>query len=91
MRVRSVALMVLLASGSALAVRPDKAGPKDHPFFPTRMPNDTIAACDAKEFASHPFKLQKGKTRTVEGKYTFITYSVDGRKDGQTGEAVVRS
>ncbi|HYN43189.1 MAG TPA: OmpA family protein, partial [Thermoanaerobaculia bacterium] len=50
-----------------------------------------IAACEVKEFASHPFKLQKGKTRTVEGKYTFITYSVDDRKDDQTGEAVVRN
>ena len=35
MRVSSVALMFLLASGSALAVRPDKAGCKDHPLFPT--------------------------------------------------------
>lgn len=91
MKTRSLALTVLLVASSALAVKPDKAGCKDHPLFPTRMPNYYIAACEAKEFASHPFKLQKGKTRTVEGKYTFITYSVDDRKDDQTGEAVVRN
>jgi outer membrane protein OmpA-like peptidoglycan-associated protein len=91
MKTRSLALTVLLVASSALAVKPDKPGCKDHPLFPTRMPNYYIAACEAKEFASHPFKLQKGKTRTVEGKYTFITYSVDDRKDDQTGEAVVRN
>ena len=39
MRIRSVVLVALLASGSALAVKPDKPGCKDHPLFPTRMPN----------------------------------------------------
>ena len=55
------------------------------------MPNYYIAACEAKEFAAVPFKLQKGKTRTVEGKYTFVTYAVDDRKDDQSGVAVVRN
>lgn len=91
MKIRSVALVVLLASGSALAVRPDKPGCKDHPLFPTRMPNYYIAACEAKEFTAVPLKLQKGKTRSVEGKYTFITYAVDDRKDDQSGIAVVRN
>jgi outer membrane protein OmpA-like peptidoglycan-associated protein len=83
--------MVLLASGSALAVKPDRPGCKDHPLFPTRMPNYYIAACEAKEFTAWPFKLQKGKTRVVEGKYTFLTYAVDDRKDDQSGVAVVRN
>ena len=91
MKARSLALVALMVSGPVLAVKPDRSGCKDHPLFPTRMPNYYIAACEAKEFASHPFKLQKGKTRTVEGKYTFITYAVDDRKDDQTGEAVVRN
>ena len=89
MRIRSVVVVALLASGSALAVKPDKPGCKDHPLFPTRMPNYFISACEMKEFESYPFKLQKGKTHAVEGKYTFITYSVDDRKDDQTGIAVV--
>ena len=91
MRTRSVALVALLASGSALAVKPEKPGCADHPLFPTRMPNYSISACEAKEFAAWPFRLQKGKTRVVEGKYTFITYAVDDRKDDQTGVAVVRN
>lgn len=91
MRVRLAALAILLAAGPALAVKPDKPGCKDHPLFPTRMPNYRIEKCETKEFAAVPFKLQKGKTRVVEGKYTSITYAVDDRKDDQTGEAVVRN
>ncbi len=91
MRVRPVVLAILLGSSTALAVKPDKPGCKDHPLFPTRMPNYYIAACESREFTAWPFKLQKAKTRTVEGKFTFITYAVDDRKDDQTGEAVVRN
>ncbi len=91
MKARSLALVVLLVSGSALAVPPDKAGCKDHPLFPTRMPNYRIESCEVKEFGSYAFKLQKGKTHAVEGKYTFLTYAVADRKDDQSGEAVVRN
>jgi len=91
MRIRSVVLVALLTPATAFGVRPDKAGCADHPLFPTRMPNYYIAACEAKEFTSYPFKLQKGKTHAIEGKYTFITYAVDDRKDDQAGVAVVRN
>lgn len=91
MRVRHAALMLLLASGAALAVKPDKPGCKDHPLFPTRMPNYFISACEVKEFASYGFKLPKGRTHAVEGKYTFLTYKADSPKDDQSGEAVVRN
>ena len=91
MKARSVALALLLASGSALAVKPDKPGCKDHPLFPTRMPNYYITACEAKEFFSYGFKLQKGKTHAVEGKYTFITYRAESPADDQSGVAVVRN
>ncbi len=91
MRIRSVVLVALLAPATVLGVKPDKAGCKDHPLFPTRMPNYRIETCEVKEFESWPFKLQKGKTHAVEGKYTSITYAVDDRKDDQTGVAVVRN
>lgn len=91
MKVRSAALVVLLASGSALAVKPDAPGCTDHPLFPTRMPNYRIERCEVKAFDVWKFKLQKGKTHAVEGKYTFLTYAVDDRKDDQTGVAVVRN
>ncbi len=91
MRLRSALMLVLLGSTTALAVKPDKPGCKDHPLFPTRMPNYYITACEAKEFASYGFKLQKGKTHTVEGKYTFITYGPRAATDDQSGVAVVRN
>lgn len=84
-------LLALLASGSALAVKPDKAGCADHTLFPTRMPNYCIAHCEVKEFPVFQLKLPKAKTRTVEGKLTQIHYGIDDRKDEQSGLAVVRN
>jgi OOP family OmpA-OmpF porin len=91
MNARSVALMVLLAGSSAVAGQPDKPGCTDHPLFPTRMPNYRIEACEVKEFDTYQFSVTKGSKRAVEGKYTFITYAVEDRKDDQTGVAVVRN
>ncbi len=85
------ALAVLLASASALAVKPDKPGCADHALFPTRMPNYRIAACEIKEFNAYTFRLAGGKKQTVEGKFTLLTYVVDDRKDDQSGVAVVRN
>ena len=82
---------VLLASGTALAAAPDKAGCTDHPLFPTRMPNYRIETCEAKEFAAYGFQLGNGKKQTVEGKFTFITYAVDDRKDDQSALSVVKN
>ena len=84
-------LALLLGSGAALAVKPDQQGCKDHPLFPTRMPNYRIERCETKEFESYAFRLGKGKTEKVEGKYTFITYTADDKKDSQSGVAVVRN
>ena len=91
MKARLAALCALLLSSAALAARPDKPGCGDHLLFPTRMPNYRIEACEAKEFASYAFRVAGGKKQTVEGKYTFITYAVDDRKDDQSGVAVVRN
>lgn len=91
MKARSLALTVLLASGSALAVKPDASGCTDHPLFPTRMPNYYIAKCEVKEFTAFPFKLPRAKTRTVEGKLSHIHYAIDDRKDEQSGLAVIRN
>lgn len=85
------ALAMLLASGAALAATPDKPGCRDHALFPTRMPNYRIEACEMKEFAPYAFRVAGGKKETVEGKFTFITYAVDDRKDDQSGIAVVRN
>jgi OOP family OmpA-OmpF porin len=91
MKARLAILVVLLGSGVALAIQPDRAGCKDHPLFPTRMPNYRIGSCDVKEFDAYTFRVANGKKQTVEGKFTFITYVVDDRKDDQSGVAVVRN
>lgn len=85
------ALVVLLASGAALAVKPDRAGCSDHALFPTRMPNYRIGSCEVKEFGAYLFRVAGGKKQSVEGKFTFLTYVVDDRKDDQSGIAVVRN
>jgi outer membrane protein OmpA-like peptidoglycan-associated protein len=91
MKTRLAVLAVLLGSGAALAVKPDKPGCSDHPLFPTRMPNYRLEACEAKEFAPYAFRVANGKKQAVEGKFTFLTYAVDDRKDDQAGVAVVRN
>jgi outer membrane protein OmpA-like peptidoglycan-associated protein len=91
MKIRLAALVVLLGSGAALAANPDRAGCRDHALFPTRMPNYRIGSCEVKEFDAYTFRVAGGKKQRVEGKFTFITYVVDDRKDDQSGIAVVRN
>ena len=84
-------LVVFLGSGIAVAVKPDKPGCDDPALFPVRMPNYRIHACEVKEFDGYAFRVANRKKQTVEGKFTFITYVVDDRKDDQSGVAVVRN
>jgi outer membrane protein OmpA-like peptidoglycan-associated protein len=91
MKARLAILVVLLGSGSSLAVKPDKPGCSDHPLFPTRMPNYQIERCEAKEFDAYTFRVANGKKQSVEGKFTYILYAVDDRKNDQSGVAVVRN
>lgn len=88
---RLAALLVLSLGGLAAAAKPDKAGCSDHPLFPTRMPDYRIHACEMKEFSSYPFSVPKGPKRVVEGKFTFLTYKIDDRKEEQSGLAVTRN
>jgi outer membrane protein OmpA-like peptidoglycan-associated protein len=91
MKARLAVLAVLLGTGAALAVRPDKPGCSDHALFPTRMPNYRLEACEVKEFAAYAFRVANGKKQTVEGKLSILSYAVDDRKDDQSGVAVVRN
>jgi OOP family OmpA-OmpF porin len=78
----------------ALAAQPDAAGCKDHPLFPTRMPNYRIEKCETKEFDVYQFFTPEGprKPRPVEGKFTFIAYAIDDRKAKEaSGLEVVRN
>lgn len=85
------ALVVFLGSGAAFAALPDAKGCTDHALVPSRMPNYRIEACDTKEFNAYAFRIGPGKKQSVEGKFTFLTYRVDDRKDDQSGIAVIRN
>lgn len=84
---------VVLSLGLATAAlaTPDKPGCKDHPLFPTRMPDYYIADCQAKEYDGYGFFLPKGKKQVQEGKFTFITYRIEKGKAEQSGLAIVRN
>jgi outer membrane protein OmpA-like peptidoglycan-associated protein len=88
---RFVVVALLVGCGTALGAQPDKPGCTDHPLFPTRMPNYRIDACETKAFDSYAFNVAKGPKLVVEGKFTLISYTIDDRKDEQSGVAVVRN
>jgi len=91
MPARVLLLVSLLLPTAAMAAKPDKAGCKDHPLIPTRMPAYRIVDCSVKEFDAHNLFVLKGPKRAVEGKVILITYAVDERKDDQSGVAVTRN
>jgi OOP family OmpA-OmpF porin len=70
----------------------DKAGCKDHPLFPTRMPGYSIKGCKTEEFGRYEFRTANARERVpVEGKFTFITYGIANRKEEPSAIAVVRN
>ena len=70
---------------------PDYKSCKDHPLFPTRMPDFYISDCKTVEFDGYEFFLPKAKKNRQEGKFTFITYSLERGKPDASGVAVVRN
>ena len=70
----------------------DKAGCKDHPLFPTRMPGYTIRDCKTEEFGRYEFWTPNARVKVpVEGKFTFITYGIANRKEEPSAVAIVRN
>jgi outer membrane protein OmpA-like peptidoglycan-associated protein len=83
--------LALLLAFPAFA-QADKAGCKDHPLFPTRMPGYTIRDCKTEEFGRYEFRTLNARvTAPFEGKYTFITYGIANRKDEPAPVAVLRN
>jgi outer membrane protein OmpA-like peptidoglycan-associated protein len=81
-----------LAVTGVAAAPPDWAGCKDHPLFPSRMPNYRIEDCKVEDFGVYQFFAAKGPKIPVEGKFTFITYSFTGQRGTEpSGLAVVRN
>ncbi len=85
-----LATLLVLAIPAA-AQQKDAAGCEDDPLFPVRMPNYRIEKCETKAFGSYDFFTTQTPRRTVEGKFTFITYTVDRREDDRSGLEVVRN
>jgi outer membrane protein OmpA-like peptidoglycan-associated protein len=78
-----IALTTLLSTVAPAFAQADKAGCKDHPLFPTRMPGYVIRDCRAEEFGFYEFLTRKPPKLRVEGKVTFITYGLADRNTPQ--------
>jgi len=85
------ALFIVLATGLA-AQQPDNAACKDHPLFPSRMPEYRLEVCKVEDFGAYDFSTTKGPYTPVEGKFTFISYAFTGQRASEpSGLAVVRN
>jgi outer membrane protein OmpA-like peptidoglycan-associated protein len=84
-------LPAILLVASPLFAQADKAGCKDHPLFPTRMPGYFIESCPVQEFGRYEFFTVKPPRMAQEGRFTFITYTVADRKSEASPVAVVRN
>ncbi|MBI4913720.1 MAG: OmpA family protein [Acidobacteria bacterium] len=70
----------------------DKAGCKDHPLLPTRMPGYVIVDCKTEEFGRFEFwTLNPREKVPMEGKFTFISYRIADRKNEPSAVAIVRN
>jgi OOP family OmpA-OmpF porin len=88
-----LALGSLLLTTAVLTAQPDAAGCKDHPLFPTRMPDYRIGACKVEDYGMYEFWTTNARVKVpVEGKFTFITYRFTGPRGTEpSGLAVVRN
>lgn len=91
-RITMVSAAFLLMNATIAVGQADRAGCKDHPLFPSRMPGYRIEACKVEDFGVYEFSSMKGAKPPVEGKFTFITYSFTGPDANEpSGLAVVRN
>jgi outer membrane protein OmpA-like peptidoglycan-associated protein len=82
----------LLPAAGVFAQQADVAGCKDHPLFPTRMPDYRIESCKVQDFGVYEFLSVKGPKTPVEGKFTFLIYSFTGERANEpSGLAIVRN
>lgn len=89
---RAALSAVLLLSLMPAMSQADKAGCKDHPLFPSRMPGYVLRDCKVEEFGRYEFWTTNPKEKVpVEGKFTFLTYAVTDRKAEPSAVAVVRN
>ncbi|MBL0141016.1 MAG: OmpA family protein [Betaproteobacteria bacterium] len=88
--VRTLIVLTLCIASTAFA-KPDKRGCTDHPLFPTRMPEYYIVDCQTREFDGYDFFTAKPPKLHQEGRFTYIAYLIENRKNEQSGLAMVRN
>ena len=87
-----ISVLLLLPAMGVAAQQTDSKGCKDHPLFPTRMPEYRLADCKVEDFGVYEFSSTKGPKTPVEGKFTFLTYNFTGERANEpSGLAVVRN
>ena len=85
-------IMVLALAAGVAAQVGDYKDCKDHPLFPTRMPDYRIADCKIEDFGFYEFYVTKGPKIPVEGKFTYIAYIYTGEATKEPSAlAVVRN
>lgn len=86
----SIFALLALISIPSLAAATDAAGCKDHPLF-SRMNGYSISECDAKSFDAEEFYTSKDNAIKVEGKKTFISYSLNEGEETRSEIQVKRN
>jgi outer membrane protein OmpA-like peptidoglycan-associated protein len=88
---RALVLLGLVASAGAYA-EPDKKGCTDPALFPVRMPGYTIADCKSNEFDAYDFRLANPRAKNrQEGRFSFITYTLERGQTEQSAVAILRN
>jgi hypothetical protein len=83
---------LFMASTGATAEQKDQPGCKDHPLFPSRMPDYVIEKCTVEDYGVYQFQSVKGPKTPVEGRYTLLSYSYTvSRSTEPSGLAVVQN
>lgn len=76
-----IGVLLLLSAAGASAQQGDYKDCKDHPLFPTRMPDYRIADCKVEDFGVYEFWTDNARKKIpVEGKFTFISYAFTGER-----------
>jgi outer membrane protein OmpA-like peptidoglycan-associated protein len=86
-----VFLVLTLAIAAPAAATPDKKGCTDPALFPVRMPDYYIADCKSADFDAYDFRLPKGQKNRQEGKFTFVTYTIERGKPEPSAVAILRN
>jgi outer membrane protein OmpA-like peptidoglycan-associated protein len=86
-----IVLSAAVLAASPVLAQTDKAGCTDHSLFPTRMPGYYIETCKVEEFGFYEFFTLKPPRNRVEGKHSFITYTIPRGTAEASALAVVRN